>query len=134
MDFAYNLFEQSVSVDAVIAQNDMIDTIAITKGRGTEGVVTRWGVTRLPRKTHRGLRKVLHLLTQDLAVHAVLTLCVVGWQCGCPSLRPAGWELGRAGTSCTGLARAHRESRLSCTMAGWGRACLRHSMPPDTAL
>jgi large subunit ribosomal protein L3e len=23
-----------------------------------EGVVTRWGVTRLPRKTHRGLRKV----------------------------------------------------------------------------
>ena len=58
MDFAYNLFEQSVSVDAVIAQNDMIDTIAITKGRGTEGVVTRWGVTRLPRKTHRGLRKV----------------------------------------------------------------------------
>ncbi len=28
------------------------------QGRGTEGVVTRWGVTRLPRKTHRGLRKV----------------------------------------------------------------------------
>ncbi|KAJ6306815.1 hypothetical protein OIU78_022013 [Salix suchowensis] len=24
----------------------------------SEGVVTRWGVTRLPRKTHRGLRKV----------------------------------------------------------------------------
>jgi hypothetical protein len=36
----------------------MIDTIAITKGKGYEGVVTRWGVTRLPRKTHRGLRKV----------------------------------------------------------------------------
>lgn len=36
----------------------MIDTIAITKGKGTEGVVTRWGVSRLPRKTHRGLRKV----------------------------------------------------------------------------
>merc|ERR1711967_227151 len=27
-------------------------------GRGTDGVITRWGVTRLPRKTHRGLRKV----------------------------------------------------------------------------
>merc|ERR1711959_395526 len=25
---------------------------------GTKGVVSRWGVTRLPRKTHRGLRKV----------------------------------------------------------------------------
>ena len=32
----------------------------MTKGKGYEGegVVTRWGVTRLPRKTHRGLRKV----------------------------------------------------------------------------
>jgi ribosomal protein L3 len=38
--------------------NEMIDTIAITKGHGTQGVVQRWGVTRLPRKTHRGLRKV----------------------------------------------------------------------------
>ncbi len=28
------------------------------QGHGTEGVVTRWGVSRLPRKTHRGLRKV----------------------------------------------------------------------------
>lgn len=58
VDWAYKMFEQQVSVDTVIRQNDMIDTIAITKGRGTEGVVTRWGVTRLPRKTHRGLRKV----------------------------------------------------------------------------
>ena len=59
MDFAYNLFEQKVSIDQVFSTNEMIDTIAITKGHGTQGVVTRWGVTRLPRKTHRGLRKVL---------------------------------------------------------------------------
>ena len=45
-------------MNAVFAQNEMIDAIAITRGRGTEGVVTRWGVSRLPRKTHRGLRKV----------------------------------------------------------------------------
>ena len=36
----------------------MIDCISVSKGKGFEGVVTRWGVTRLPRKTHRGLRKV----------------------------------------------------------------------------
>lgn len=36
----------------------MIDTIAITRGKGTQGVIKRWGVSRLPRKTHRGLRKV----------------------------------------------------------------------------
>lgn len=36
----------------------MIDTLGVTKGHGYEGVTTRWGVKRLPRKTHRGLRKV----------------------------------------------------------------------------
>ena len=62
MDFAYQLFEKPVAVDTVFQPNEMIDTIAITKGRGTEGVVTRWGVSRLPRKTHRGLRKARSLL------------------------------------------------------------------------
>ena len=63
VDFGYSLFEQSVSVDSVFQPNEMLDTIAITKGKGTEGVVTRWGVTRLPRKTHRGLRKVISVNT-----------------------------------------------------------------------
>lgn len=58
VDFAYGLLEKEVSVDSVFSQDDMIDVIGVTKGKGTEGVVTRWGVTRLPRKTHRGLRKV----------------------------------------------------------------------------
>jgi ribosomal protein L3 len=66
VDFAFSLFEQPVGIDAVFAENEMIDTIAISKGRGTEGVVTRWGVTRLPRKTHRGLRKVASLLHLQL--------------------------------------------------------------------
>merc|ERR1711912_47123 len=48
IQFAKDLFEKPVS----------IDTVAITKGKGYEGVVTRWGVTKLPRKTHKGLRKV----------------------------------------------------------------------------
>jgi hypothetical protein len=58
VDFAYGLLEKAVPVSSVFSQSEMIDAIAITKGRGTEGVVTRWGVSRLPRKTHRGLRKV----------------------------------------------------------------------------
>lgn len=62
VDYAYGLFEKPVKVTDLFAQDEMIDTIAITKGRGTEGVVTRWGVSRLPRKTHRGLRKVRPLL------------------------------------------------------------------------
>merc|ERR1712072_1503142 len=56
--FAQGLFEKPVSVGEVFEQDEMIDTCSITKGRGYEGVVSRWGVTRLPRKTHKGLRKV----------------------------------------------------------------------------
>jgi len=56
--FATGLFEKQVPIDSVFAQNEMIDVIGVTKGRGTDGVTTRWGCTRLPRKTHRGLRKV----------------------------------------------------------------------------
>ncbi|KAK5841960.1 hypothetical protein PVK06_004286 [Gossypium arboreum] len=51
-------FENHIPVDAVFQKDEMIDIIGVTKGKGYEGVVTRWGVTRLPRKTHRGLRKV----------------------------------------------------------------------------
>lgn len=58
IDFILGLFEKEVSIDQVFAKDDNCDAIAVTKGHGTEGVITRWGVTRLPRKTHRGLRKV----------------------------------------------------------------------------
>jgi len=58
VDFAVSLFEKSVPVDAVFGQNDMIDVLGVTKGHGFEGVTTRWGTRRLPRKTHKGLRKV----------------------------------------------------------------------------
>jgi len=58
VDFANNLFEKQVSVDQLFSQNEHIDICGVTQGVGYEGVCSRWGVTRLPRKTHRGLRKV----------------------------------------------------------------------------
>jgi len=58
VDWAVSKFEQEVSVGEVFQNDEMIDTIAITRGKGTKGVVKRFGVARLPRKTHRGLRKV----------------------------------------------------------------------------
>jgi len=58
VNFAKNLFEKPVPVTGVFNKDEMIDVIGVTKGHGYEGVTTRWGVTRLPRKTHRGLRKV----------------------------------------------------------------------------
>lgn len=58
IDFVQGLLEKNVPVSNVFNTNEMIDIISITKGHGTKGVVSRWGVRRLPRKTHRGLRKV----------------------------------------------------------------------------
>jgi len=56
--FGISLFEQEIPVSAVFQTSEMVDIIAVTKGHGFEGVIHRWGVTRLPRKTHKGLRKV----------------------------------------------------------------------------
>jgi large subunit ribosomal protein L3e len=58
VDFGYKLFEKPVTVKNVFNANECIDTIAVTKGHGKKGVVSRYGVAKLPRKTHRGLRRV----------------------------------------------------------------------------
>jgi large subunit ribosomal protein L3e len=47
-----------VPISDVFKVNELIDTISITAGKGFTGVIKRNHVRRLPRKTHRGLRKV----------------------------------------------------------------------------
>jgi len=56
--YGLELFEKPVPVNSIFSNNDMLDIIGVTKGHGFEGVTARWGTARLPRKTHRGLRKV----------------------------------------------------------------------------
>jgi large subunit ribosomal protein L3e len=58
VDYAFKNLEKEVRVSSIVEQNDMIDVIGVNKGKGFEGTTTRWGTKRLPRKTHRGLRKV----------------------------------------------------------------------------
>merc|ERR1711879_757342 len=58
VDFARNHFEKEVPVTAVFAKDEMIDVIGVTKGHGFKGVTSRWHTKKLPRKTHKGLRKV----------------------------------------------------------------------------
>jgi len=58
VDWAVERFEKKVPIDSVFNESEMIDVIGVSKGRGQEGVTTRFGITRLPRKTHKGLRKV----------------------------------------------------------------------------
>jgi large subunit ribosomal protein L3e len=58
VDFGLKLFEKQITVDSVFEESEHLDVIGISKGHGFEGVTARWGTTRLPRKTHKGLRKV----------------------------------------------------------------------------
>jgi len=58
VEFGYKLFEKPVEIDRIFEQDEMIDCIAVTKGHGFQGVTSRWGTKKLPRKTHKGLRKV----------------------------------------------------------------------------
>ena len=56
--FAREHLEKQVPVSQVFSKDEMIDTISVTKGRGFKGVTSRWHTRKLPRKTHKGLRKV----------------------------------------------------------------------------
>jgi large subunit ribosomal protein L3e len=58
VEWATEHFEKTVDIASVFEQDEVIDVIAVTKGHGYEGVTARWGTKKLPRKTHRGLRKV----------------------------------------------------------------------------
>lgn len=58
VDFARRHFEKPIPISQVFAQDEMIDVIGVTKGKGYKGVTSRWHTKKLPRKTHKGLRKV----------------------------------------------------------------------------
>jgi large subunit ribosomal protein L3e len=58
VDWAVGKLESEVAVSEVFNDYECCDVIGVTRGKGVKGVVKRFGVSRLPRKTHRGLRKV----------------------------------------------------------------------------
>lgn len=58
VDWAKEHLENAVPISAVFCQDEMIDVIGVTKGHGFKGVTSRWKTKKLPRKTHKGLRKV----------------------------------------------------------------------------
>jgi len=58
VDFGYKLFEKEVRVDSVFKDSEMLDVIGVTKGHGVTGVIKRFGVKHLEKKTHRGYRRV----------------------------------------------------------------------------
>ncbi|KAK3877613.1 hypothetical protein Pcinc_017691 [Petrolisthes cinctipes] len=58
VDWAVSHLEKPIPISSVFSQNEMIDIVGVTKGKGLKGVTSRWHTKKLPRKTHKGLRKV----------------------------------------------------------------------------
>jgi large subunit ribosomal protein L3e len=58
VDWAKQHFERQIPVTNVFSPDEIIDIIGVTKGHGFKGVTSRWHTKKLPRKTHKGLRKV----------------------------------------------------------------------------
>ncbi|XP_055507076.1 60S ribosomal protein L3-like isoform X2 [Leucoraja erinacea] len=58
VDWAHEKLEKQISVQNVFHQDENVDVIGVTKGKGFKGVTSRWHTKKLPRKTHKGLRKV----------------------------------------------------------------------------
>lgn len=58
LSWAENHLEKEVRVSDVFSNGGFVDVIGVTKGKGFSGVTSRFGVRKLPRKTHKGLRKV----------------------------------------------------------------------------
>ena len=52
LDRAWERLEQQVPVNQVFGQNEMIDVIGVTKGKGYKGVTSHWLTKKLPHKTH----------------------------------------------------------------------------------
>ena len=56
--FAKDLLGKEIKVNDVFKEGDLLDTIAVTKGKGFQGVVKRWGIKILPPKSRKTVRGV----------------------------------------------------------------------------
>ncbi|MCE4603816.1 MAG: 50S ribosomal protein L3 [Aeropyrum sp.] len=59
-EYAKGLLGNQISVKDVFQEGQLVDVIAVTKGKGFQGVIKRWGVKELPRwhKHRKGSRRI----------------------------------------------------------------------------
>lgn len=60
-DYAKGLLGKMVSVADVFKEGQFVDVVSITKGKGLQGPVKRWGIRILPRKSRKTKRGVAAL-------------------------------------------------------------------------
>ena len=56
-EYAKSYLGKELEVDAVFSPGDVIDVIAVTKGKGFQGPVKRWGIKLLSHKSRKARRK-----------------------------------------------------------------------------
>ena len=57
-EFVKDLLGKEVKIDQIFEAGSAVDTAAITKGKGWEGPITRWGVKRKQHKSRKSVREV----------------------------------------------------------------------------
>jgi large subunit ribosomal protein L3 len=57
-EYVKQLLGNSVSVSEVLKEGQFVDAVAVTKGKGFQGPVKRWGIKILPRKSRKTKRGV----------------------------------------------------------------------------
>jgi large subunit ribosomal protein L3 len=58
LEYAKKLLGKTVSIISVFKEGQFVDVVSITKGKGFQGPVKRWGVKILPRKSRKTKRGV----------------------------------------------------------------------------
>ncbi len=58
VDYAKSILGKELSVGNVINEGDMLDTISVTKGKGFQGHIKRWGVKLLTHKNSKHRRMI----------------------------------------------------------------------------
>lgn len=58
LEYCLSILGKEVRARDVLKEGMYVDVSAITKGKGFQGVIKRWGVKRRPHKSRKGVRKV----------------------------------------------------------------------------
>ncbi|MBI5253563.1 MAG: 50S ribosomal protein L3 [Euryarchaeota archaeon] len=58
LEYVKKVFGKEIKIGNVFEEGEIVDTISITKGKGFQGALKRWGTKHLPRKTRKGRRTV----------------------------------------------------------------------------
>lgn len=56
IEYGKQVFGKEVKVDEIIKENQSVDVVSVTKGKGFQGVVKRWGVRKARHKAGKGRR------------------------------------------------------------------------------